>query len=375
MGNNILQAQQPVKKTKILNYINVFRGLAILLIVAGHTMQFGEVGSLVQKISVEVFAGGTALFIFISGFLFQHLSSKYEFKNYLNKKWTNVVQPYLWTAIPGILLCLFLPLSYGNSFDGLNLLLQIPMMLSVGRVHNIPTWFIPMICLFFLSSYFLLWAEKKNILYKLLPILFAITIFVPRQDVDYSTVQGLSYPQVYIEYVKYIFMGFIHFFSMYVFGMFCSKYKEIIDKFYNLRVLFLFLMIGSAVLNIYLSINYSVQNGTVSKIFATILLLAYLKHYDEWLLSKEKLNKVLDFIAKYSFGIFFVHWYFFYLYNQIIHLPNVMPMFADNYYLIFLAVFVRFVAVTLMSIGALYFIKKIILFIKKDANTRMFIGI
>lgn len=375
MENNILQAQQPVKKTKILNYINVFRGLAILLIVAGHTMQFGEVGSLVQKISVEVFAGGTALFIFISGFLFQHLSSKYEFKNYLNKKWTNVVQPYLWTAIPGILLCLFLPLSYGNSFDGLNPLLQIPMMLSVGRVHNIPTWFIPMICLFFLSSYFLLWAEKKNILYKLLPILFFITVFVPRQDVDYSTVQGLSYPQVYIEYVKYVFMGFVHFFSMYVFGMFCSKHKEIIDKFYNLRVLFLFLMIGSAILNIYLSLNYSLQNGTVSKIFATILLLAYLKHYDEWLTSKEKLNKVLDFIAKYSFGIFFVHWYFFYLYNQIIHLPNVMPMFVDNYYLIFLAVFVRFVSVTLMSIGALYFIKKIILFVKKDANTRMFIGI
>lgn len=375
MENHILQAQQPVKKTKILNYINVFRGLAILLIVAGHTMQFGEVGSLVQKISVEVFAGGTALFIFISGFLFQHLSSKYEFKNYLNKKWTNVVQPYLWTAIPGILLCLFLPLSYGNSFDGLNPLLQIPMMLSVGRVHNIPTWFIPMICLFFLSSYFLLWAEKKNILYKLLPILFVITVFIPRQDVDYSTVQGMNYTQMYFEYIKYVIMGFIHFFSMYVFGMFCSKYKEIIDKFYNLRVLFLFLMIGSAILNIYLSLNYSLQNGTVSKIFATILLLAYLKHYDEWLISKEKLNKVLDFIAKYSFGIFFVHWYFFYLYNQIIHIPNVMPMFVDNYYLIFLAVFVRFVSVTLMSIGALYFIKKTILFIKKDANTRMFIGI
>ena len=78
-----------VKKTKILNYINVFRGLAILLIVAGHTMQFGSIGSLTHKISMEVFTGGTALFIFISGFLFQHLSYKYEFKNYMKKKWTN----------------------------------------------------------------------------------------------------------------------------------------------------------------------------------------------------------------------------------------------------------------------------------------------
>ena len=375
MEQNIEQTQQPVKKTKILNYINVFRGLAILLIVAGHTMQFGEINSLTQKISVEIFAGGTALFIFISGFLFQHLSAKYEFKNYLSKKWTNVIQPYLWTAIPGILLCFLCPLSYGNSFDGLNPLLQIPMMLSVGRVHNIPTWFIPMICLFFLSSYFLLWAERKNFLYMLLPIFFAVTIFLPRQDVDYSTVQGMNYTQMYFEYIKYVIMGFIHFFSMYVFGMFCSKYKEIIDKFYNLRVLFWLLMIGSAVLNVYLSLNYSIQNGTVSKIFATILLLAYLKHYDGWLISKEKLNKVLDFIAKYSFGIFFVHWYFFYLYNQIMDLQNVMPIFANNYYLTFIIVFARFVMVTLMSISGLFITKKAITFIKKEANTKSFIGL
>ena len=61
------------------------------------------------KISVEVFSGGTALFIFISGFLFQHLSGKYEFKNYMSKKWTNVILPYLWTAIPGILFCFLFP--------------------------------------------------------------------------------------------------------------------------------------------------------------------------------------------------------------------------------------------------------------------------
>ena len=204
MENNVLKEKPKVQKTKILNYINVFRGLAILLIVAGHTMQFGEIGSLTQKIAVEIFAGGTALFIFISGFLFQHLSAKYEFKSYLSKKWTNVIQPYLWTAIPGLVLCFVAPVSYGNSFDGMSVFAQIPMMLSVGRVHNIPTWFIPMICLFFLSSYVLLWAERKNILYKLLPILFLVTIFLPRQDVDYNTVQGLSYTAKYLEYLKYI---------------------------------------------------------------------------------------------------------------------------------------------------------------------------
>ena len=58
------------KKTKILNYINVFRGLAILLIIMGHTMQFGRPSDIINCINCEMICGGTALFIFISGFCF-----------------------------------------------------------------------------------------------------------------------------------------------------------------------------------------------------------------------------------------------------------------------------------------------------------------
>ena len=54
------------KKKQFLNYINVFRGLAILLIIMGHTMQFGAEGTLSHIINTEVVCGGTALFIFIS---------------------------------------------------------------------------------------------------------------------------------------------------------------------------------------------------------------------------------------------------------------------------------------------------------------------
>ena len=60
---------EDTKKVKkpILNYINVFRGLAILLILAGHTMQIGAVGSLTRAVSREIWAGGTVLFVFIAG--------------------------------------------------------------------------------------------------------------------------------------------------------------------------------------------------------------------------------------------------------------------------------------------------------------------
>jgi len=362
------------KKKTFLNYINVFRGLAILLIIAGHTMQFGESSTLIHKINCEIVCGGTALFIFISGFLFQHLSSKFEYKTYLKKKWTNVVMPYFLTSIIGILFCFIYPQTYGNSFDGLNPMLQIPMFLTTGRIHNTPAWFIPMIVLFFFCSWFLLKLEQKGWLYKLLPLMFIITLVYPRVDVDYNSIMNLSYTQKYLACLGYVFNGFIHFFSLYVFGMFCSKHKEVIDNFYNKRLLLWILMIILAGVNVYLSYNGIYSSFTISKTILTMLILGYLKNYDNWIMAKPLLNKTLDIIAKYSFGLFFVHWYWFFVYNQIFNLEKVILL-NDNYITVFGIVIIRFLAVTILSMLSLYLGKKIILLINKSANTRMFLGV
>ena len=362
-------------KKSFLNYINVFRGLAILLIVMGHVMQFGNPKSLLHIVNCEIICGGTALFIFISGFLFQHLSSKFEYKNYLSKKWTNVILPYFITAIPGLFFCFYCPELYKNSFEGMNAFLQVPTLLSIGRVHNVPTWFIPMIVLFFLCSWVLLKLEKKNILYKLLPLFFIITIFLTRSDIEYENLIGLDYFDKYILYVKYIFVGFIHFFSLYVFGMFCSSKKEIIDKFYDKRYLLWLLMIITSLADIYTSYKGIYSNFTISKTFLIMLLLGYLKHYDEFILSHNKTNKTLDFIAKYSFGLFFIHWYWLFIYNYLFNLTNVIPATASNIIMPLITVILRFIAVFGLSVLSLYLGKLILKKINKDANTRMFFGI
>ncbi|MBO5947529.1 acyltransferase [bacterium] len=372
MENNI---QQPPKKTKILNYINVFRGLAILLIIMGHTMQFGDANSLAHIINCEIICGGTALFIFISGFLFQHLSPKFEYKNYLSKKWTNVIMPYLIISIPGIILCFMYPEAYKNSFAGLSAWLQIPLHITIGRVHNIPTWFIPMIVIFFIFSWCFLKLEKKGILYKLLPILFLITMFFPRGIAEYENTIGLEYIDKYFVYLKYIFTNFVHFLSLYVFGMYCSAHKEIIDKFYDKRFWLWLFMLGFSLFDIYLQYKYQYSNYTISKTFLTMLILAYLKHYDEFILSHKKTNKTLDFIAKYSFGLFFVHWYWFFAYNQLFNLPTVAPLVNNNYLLTFGIILARFFAVALISLVSLFLIKILLLKINPEINTRKFIGI
>ena len=362
-------------KTKILNYINVFRGLAILLIIMGHTMQFGDNSTLINNINCEMICGGTALFIFISGFLFQHLSSKFEYKNYLSKKWTNVIMPYLITSIPGLFFCLYCPVAYKNSFAGLDPLIQIPLHLTIGRVHNIPTWFIPMIIIFFIFSWVFLKLEKKNFLYKLLPLLFILTIIIPRGVAEYESTIGLDYLTKYYVYVKYILSNFVHFLSLYVFGMYCSSKKEVIDEFYKKRWVLWVLMISFASIDIYLQMNYQYSNYTISKIFLTMLVLGYLKHYDEFILSHKKTNKTLDFIAKYSFGLFFIHWYWFFIYNQIFNLPTVAPVIEGDYFVTILFVIMRFFAVALMSILSLFICKKVLIFFNKEINTRKFLGI
>ena len=106
-----------------------------------------------------------------------------------------------------------------------------------------------------------------------------------------------------------------------------------------------------------------------------MLVLAYLKHYDEFILSHKKTNKTLDFIAKYSFGLFFVHWYFFFFYNQIFNLPTVAPVVNGDYLMTFGIVLARFIVVAIVSLGSLFLVKTILLKINPEINTRKFFGI
>lgn len=370
-----MEQAQVKPKRQMLNYINVFRGLAILLIVAGHTMQFGNKGTWTNNIAFEILTGGTALFIFISGFLFQHLSDKFEYKTYLSKKWTNVILPYIITAIPGIILCFTMPLVYGNPFERLNPLAQIGVFLTTGRVHNVPTWYIPMIVIFFLLADLFIVLERKKVLYKLLPILFLITFFVPRIDIEPDYLTGMTYASKYLAYIKYILNGFVHFSSMYILGMYFSANKSKIEVCYNYRWLLIGLMLTSFGIDVFLNHTFQINNNTISKIFLTLIVLGYLQHYDDKIKNCAWFNNTIDVIAKYSFSIFFVHWYVLFGFNQVFKVSKVIPVnnFIDLISTL-LTVGARYLTVTLVSFGILYILKQILIKLKVK-NTRMLIGV
>jgi len=89
-----------------LRYIHNFRAIAILLIVAGHCVLGLTWGNykypLFKNLFIIILMNGTVLFVFIAGFLFQHLSSNFSYQKYLLKKNKYVILPYIICSIPAI---------------------------------------------------------------------------------------------------------------------------------------------------------------------------------------------------------------------------------------------------------------------------------
>src|SRR5699024_519791 len=107
----MLLESKPIQKAAInrpefLPYIHFLRGLAILLIVGIHcrTSFHWQKNSIVELFFEATLDNCTIIFVFISGFLFEHLFAKnFNFLRYFNKKLKYVIGPYLLVSIIPIL--------------------------------------------------------------------------------------------------------------------------------------------------------------------------------------------------------------------------------------------------------------------------------
>ena len=183
-----------------LGYIHYFRALAITFIVAGHAID-AMVWSNVElgRLMRILLSNGSVLFVFIAGYLFQHLSDKLSGRKYFSSKFKNVILPYLLISIPAILISVtvFDQERVWPGFYDKPILQQVVMFYLTGA-HLAPLWFIPMITLFYLVSPLLLQADKGRLIYMLLPVFMIVSCFVGR---------GLPHE------------SFVHFFSVYLMGL------------------------------------------------------------------------------------------------------------------------------------------------------------
>lgn len=269
-----------------LGYIHYFRALAIFFIVAGHSIAAFSWESNGEERLLGIFmANGSVLF---AGYLFQHLSGRFSPAKYYKSKVKNVIVPYFIISIPAIVIYVAFmqrdfvwPGFYENS-----VLEQILLFYATGA-HLGPLWFIPMITLFYLVAPLLIALDKTKSVYYFLPLFILISCIVDRGGFPLN--------------------NFIHFFSAYLLGMYCSKYKDYINPLIS-RNMFLWATLGSiltlSVLEFVFMSSATNYVNYLQKLAMSMFFLGLFIKYNNSLTS-EYISKIADT----SFGVFFIHAY------------------------------------------------------------------
>lgn len=337
----------PIKqqsKPEFLKYVHQLRGFAILLIVGIHcrTSFLWAENSLSEKFFEAVLDNATIIFVFISGFLFEHIfAHNFNFQSYLNKKLKFIITPYLLISIIPILDKLlfepelvWLPHYLKNS----SVVAKTVYMLATGK-HFGPYWFIPMIVIFYLIAPFLVWINKKKFYLYALPLIFLMGLFTYK-----------------FGYYSNIFDSFIYFLPIYIFGMATSYFKKQIFKL-NYRLLV------TSILTFYISITVLEILGYIpmlklgyfeldepapfflfsfSKLKVSLLCIALLLIFNKHKSTEITLFKLL---GDYSIGVFFIHLYFVVLIQKIVY--KIVPYFEMT-----LGIFIAYtIIVVVFSVG------------------------
>ena len=272
-----------------LHYMRAFRVLAIFCIVAGHTVDAFEWSNQdgIERLLRIFISNGSCFFIFIAGYLFQHLSNKYDTITYYKAKISHVVLPYLLMSLPAIFTFTFVMEreSVWAGFYDQPVWIQVGWFYATGT-HLAPLWFVPMISIFYVLAPVLIREDRSRRLYYFLPVSIALSLLVARG----GPVQS-----------------FVHFFSAYLIGMACSHFKGMLQPVFT-KLAFLLPMLTLSVLAGL--IEYELNDGTMTawnysqKVFGSLFLLGLLSRFNEWLTSD-----FLKILADTSFVVFFLHSY------------------------------------------------------------------
>lgn len=289
-----------------LNYIHSFRAVAILFIVAGHSVYLFEWEAIrwQERLMKSLMQNGTVLFVFVAGFLFQHLSHKFEYRRYLKSKLLNVILPYAIVSLPMLAVQ---ALTQRGAFDPAYAMhwpttLQNALWSLLTGYHILPFWFIPMISVFYLLAPLLLRIDRDGRGYYALPLLLMVTVFVHRPS-DFT----------------HIWHSCAYFLPVYLFGMWFSRHRDRVMDWHDRALPWLVALVVGLV---WLEVGYlqrggaigsaglfSTENGVfgtnaLQKILLCGVLLVILRRYGGFF------DRKLDYLAHISFGIYFLHMYF-----------------------------------------------------------------
>lgn len=295
------------KKMPYLYYVNYFRAIAIIQVVAGHSLVWGQ-GKVKQFFSY-LFDGGTYPFVFISGFLFYYLSSNFSYGTYLKKKFFNVFLPFIFTSLPGLIAFIFSQSSTA-SIPADDYVRKALISFVWPKGINPPTWYIGMIAIFFfLAPVFLSLWKKRTLWWILFISSFCFAVFYPRY---WPNVSKMTFSQTIHEYGLFYIKISMHFLFTYLLGMQMCSVLIAQNEQFSIKNMALITFVSWVLVGLYVIFikNASCPWNTflfLTKICLIFAILYYLKNNEQKIKLKLWLHKTLNLIAEYSFGIFFFH--------------------------------------------------------------------
>lgn len=272
------------------------RGIAIIWIVLGHSIY--NTGEGFPLLLENLLRGGTALFVFISGYFFHRIFYKnFNLKTFMQNKVRNVLYPFLIVSLVGLLLlCLRWVLMDGHDLE--KVLMGIYYTARNGYVL-FPHWYIPFIMLIFLCSPLFIWYIKcsTEMRWVLFVISCVVAIFLHRPIGNINVVHSMVY-----------FMPF------YLLGIVYSTDEKAIERYSGIITgLALLGLITTLIVQSYISVhagNYhkfpfdygGIDWQFLQKLCLCLLALDLSIRMCDW----GKFNWLIK-IAEMSFAIFFIH--------------------------------------------------------------------
>ena len=292
-----------------LNSFTILRAIAIVLIVASHCDIFSNIHptNFIHRLIINTTAGGTIVFVFISGFLYHHIFYLKSRTNiFFKKRVKRLVIPYLVLSIIPI----FYKIHYQPNFwvkfissekSGVfyDYIYPIILFLFSGE-HLVAYWYIPFAMLLFLCyplhTSFIKTNNKIQIAIIILSLSIALIIQRPL-PLSLQLIQSL-----------------IYFTPAYLIGIYCSKNKDKLFHFFkNKEYLLLIPFLIILFVQTYLGVEGNSEKSLFSysgldtifpqKIFLSIFLMIYLHRFEN------QSNNFISLLANTSFAIYFLHGY------------------------------------------------------------------
>ena len=290
--------------------ISYFRAIAIILIVAGHSYQFGAGGdSQLENIIRSLISGGTSLFVFISGFMFHYVFyPRFEYKSFLLNKYKNVLLPYLILLGLSLLIAMFVGktaffFEYFNthpenilfSVEDSKLLILFKYYLTGSGVAAY--WYIPFIMVMFLLSplHYKFIHINPSLQIAVVLILLIVTLLIHRPVQNINVIQSVLY------FTPVYLIGILT--SIYN-RQFKSLFKKYDFAFLLLAVILAWLQVEEGHNNGYykLFLEYNgIDVSLLQKLSLCFFFFLFLSRFEE------TKSKLMDLIATTSFAIFFIH--------------------------------------------------------------------